>query len=142
MSEQNKQLIRCALEEVYTLDSLDVVDDLVAADFVAHSPAEEIHGPAELKQSLIELRTAFPDLHMTIENQVAEQDRVVTRWIASGTHTGPFEGLPAPGRRGTITGIDIDRIVDGRAIKCWSNTDDLGMLQQLGVIPMPDQVPG
>lgn len=142
MSEQNKHMIRRAIEEVYSQGNLDLIDELVSPDFIAHSPSEELHGPDGVKQSVMELRTAFPDLHVTIEDQVAEGDRVVTRWTATGTHTGPFRGIPPTGNRGKIAGIEIDRIVDGKAVECWSNTDDLGMLQQLGVVPAPAQVPG
>ncbi len=142
MSEQNKQLVRRAIEEVYNRGNLDLVDELVSSDFVAHTPSEEIRGPAGIKQFATALRTAFPDLQMTIEDQIADGDRVVTRWTATGTHTGPFQGIPPTGKSGKITGIDIDRIVNGKAVECWTNTDDLGLLQQLGVVPMPEQVPG
>lgn len=135
MSEQNKQLIRRAFEDVYNRGNLDLIDELVSSDFVAHSSTEDVYGPAGIKQFVTELRTAFPDLHMTIDDQVAEGDRVVTRWTATGTHTGPYRGIPPTGKQGKITGIDIDRIVDGKGVECWSNEDDLGMLQQLGVVP-------
>jgi steroid delta-isomerase-like uncharacterized protein len=142
MSEQNKQLIRRVFEEVYNQGNLDVVEDLASRDFVAHSPSEDIRGPAGVKQFVTGLRTAFPDFHTTIEDQIAEGDRVVTRFTATGTHTGTYKGMPPTGRRGTMTGIDIERIVDGKSVECWTNTDDLGLLQQLGVVPMPGQVPG
>jgi steroid delta-isomerase-like uncharacterized protein len=141
MSEQNKLLVRRAIEEIYNQGNLDVIDELIAPGFVGRSPSEEVVGPAGVRQSVIEFRTAFPDLHMTIDDQVAEQDRVVTRWTATGTHTGAFKGIPPTGRHGKITGIDIDRIVDGKAVECWTNSDDLGMLQQLGVVPTPEPAP-
>jgi steroid delta-isomerase-like uncharacterized protein len=84
------------------------------------------------------LRDAFPDVHITIEDQVAEGDRVVTRWTARGTHTGAFQGIPPTGKRGSMTGIDINRFADGKVVECWTNADDLGLLQQLGVIPTPE----
>jgi steroid delta-isomerase-like uncharacterized protein len=140
MSEQNKQLVRRAIEEVYNRGNLDLVDELVSSNFVAYSPSEEIRRPSGIKQYVTELRAAFPDLHMTIEDQVADGDRVVTRWTATGTHTGPFHGIPPTGKAGKITGIDIDRIVNGKTVECWTNSDDLGLLQQLGVVPMPEQV--
>lgn len=137
MSEQNKQLVRRVFEEVYNQGNLDVVEELASPDFVAHSPTEDVHGTAGVKQFVTDLRTAFPDLHTTIEDLIAEGDRVVARFTATGTHTGPYKGIPPTGKQGKITGIDIERIVDGKSVECWTNTDDLGMLQQLGVVPMP-----
>ena len=139
MSHHNKTLVRRSIEEVYNQGNLAVVDDLVASDFVIHLPSEEIHGPAGAKQYVAALRAAFPDLRVTIEDQFAEGDRVATRWTARGTHTGAFQGIPPTGKRGSMTGIDIDRIADGRVVECWVNSDDLGLLQQLGVIPTPGQ---
>lgn len=137
MSEQNKTIVRRAFEEVYNRGNLDIVDELVSSDFVVHASSEDIHGPTGLKLYVTALRQAFPDLHLTIDDQVAEGDRVVTRWTARGTHTGTFQGTPPTGKHGTMTGIDIDRVIDGRAVECWTNTDELGLLQQLGVVPTP-----
>ncbi len=106
----------------------------------ASPPGEEIHGREGIEQFYGALRAAFPDLRITIEDQVAEGDRVVTRWTARGTHTGAFQGIPPTGKQGRMTGIDIDRIADGKVVECWVNSDDLGLLQQLGVIPTPGQV--
>ena len=141
MSEQNKMVVRRAIEEVYNQGQLDVVDELVSDDFVVHFSSEDFHGPAAMKQYVASLREAFPDLHLTIEDQIADGDRVVTRWTARGTHLGNFQGIPPTGKLGRLTGTDIDRFVNGKAVECWTNTDDLDLLQQLGVIPRPDQVP-
>ena len=138
MSERNTNVIRRAFEEVYNQGNLELVGELVSSDFVAHMPSGDVHGPAGMKQFAAALREAFPDLEVTINDQIEEGDKVVTRWTARGTHTGTFQGIPPTGRRGAMTGIDIDRVVDGRAIECWTNTDDLGLLQQLGVVPAPD----
>ena len=140
MSEQNKMVVRRAIDEIYNQGKLDVVDELVSGDFVVHASSEDIHGPEALKQYVASLREAFPDLRLTIDDQIAEDDRVVTRWIARGTHLGTFQGIPPTGKQGSMTGTDIDRFVDGKAVECWTNTDELGLLQQLGVIPRPDQV--
>ena len=139
MSERNKIVVRRAIEEVYNQGNLDVVDDLVSSDFVAHASLEDIHGSAGMKQFVASLREAFPDLHLTIDDQVAEGDRVVTRWTAHGTHTGTFQGIPPTGKQGTMSGIDIDRVVDGKAIECWTNADYLGLMQQLGMVPVPGE---
>jgi len=140
MSEQNKMLVRRAYEEVYNQGRLELIDELVTDDFVVHVGAEDLHGPAALKEYVTMLRGGFPDLHLTIDMQVADGDIVVTRWTGHGTHTGAFQGIPPTGRRGSMTGIDIDRIHDGRTVECWTNTDELGLLQQLGVIPAPEQI--
>jgi predicted ester cyclase len=77
---------------------------------------------------------------MTVEDQVAEGDKVVTRWIAHGTQKGPFLGIPPTGKSGTMTGVEIDRFVDGKAAECWTSADYLGLMQQLGAIPEPRNV--
>jgi len=139
MSEQNKMLVRRAFEEVYNQGKLEVIDDLVASNIIVFAGPGEIRGADGLRQYVAALRTAFPDLHMTIDEQIAEGDTVVTRWTAHGTHLGPFQGIPPTGKRGSMTGIDIDRFVDGKTVECWTNADELGLLQQLGVVPGPEQ---
>lgn len=142
MSEQNKQLVRRAVEQVWNGGNLDAVDEFVASDFVIHAatPEKEVHGPEGTRQYFTMLRQAFPDLHFTIEDQVAAGDRVVTRWTATGTHNGVFQGIPPTGARAATSGIDIDRIANGKVVECWMQLDELGLLQQLGVIPAPEQV--
>ena len=140
MSEQNKAIVRRALEEGYNRGNLDAVDELVSEDFLAHTTSQDIRGAEQMKHYIRELRGAFPDLHMVIEDQVGEGDKVVTRWTASGTHTGPFQGIPPTGKHGSMSGIDIDYVVDGKAVECWTISDDLSLLQQLGVIPVPEAV--
>jgi steroid delta-isomerase-like uncharacterized protein len=140
MSEHNKMLIRRAIEEAYNQGKLEVIDELVDGDFVVHVGSQEVHGPAAMKQYVAELRGAFPDLRLTIESQIAGGDMVVTRWTARGTHTGSYQGIPPTGKQGSMTGIDIDRFDNGKAVECWTNADELGLLQQLGVIPGPEQV--
>jgi steroid delta-isomerase-like uncharacterized protein len=101
-------------------------------------PGEEIHGREGIKQFYATLRAAFPDIHFTIEDQIAEGDRVVTRWTARATHTGEYQGIPPTGKQFSLTGIDIDRIANGKVVECWPIADELGVLQQLGVIPAPE----
>jgi predicted ester cyclase len=94
-----------------------------------------------MKHFVASLRTAFPDLEVTVDDQMTTGDTVVTRWTARGTHTGPFQGIPATSRRGTMAGIDIDRIANGKTVECWSSGDYLGLMQQLGIVPIADQAP-
>lgn len=137
MSEQKKMFSRRLIEEVWSQGNFAVVDELVASDYVGHSssPAGETHGREGYRQFYAMLREAFPDIRFTIEDQITEGDKVVTRWTARATHQGEFFGIPPTGKQGTVTGISIDRITEGKVAECWTNADDLGLMQQLGVIP-------
>lgn len=136
-AESNKALARRLMEEAFNAGNIDVLDELVATGFVNHDSAapESTVGLDAARASIEGYRTAFPDLRVTIEDQIADDDRVVTRWSAKGTHQGELMGMPATGKETTVTGITIDRIVDGRIAESWTNWDTLGMLQQLGVVP-------
>lgn len=141
MSEQNKTLVRRGVEEIWNQGHFAVADEVVASDFVAHATSMngKIMGREAITQYFAALRSAFPDLEFTIEDHIAEGSRVVTRWTARGTHRGDFQGIPATGKQVCLSGIDIDRIADGQIAECWMSLDGLGLLQQLGVIPAPDQ---
>jgi len=139
MSEDNKAIVRRSFEELFNQGDLDVADEVFAPDYVGHDPAltYDMHGSEEFKHFVQMYRTAFPDLELTIEDQVAEGDEVVTRFTARGTHLGELMGIPPTGRKVSVTGISIDRLVNGKSVESWTNYDVLSMLQQLGVIPMP-----
>ena len=142
MSEQNKKLVRRAVDEVWNRGDYSRMDEYVAGDIVIHAtdPANEIHGYEGIKQFYSMLHTAFPDIHFTIEDQFAEGDRVVTRWSSQATHQGDFQGIPATGKNVRVSGIDIDRFVAGKVVECWPAVDELGLLQQLDVVPRPEPV--
>ncbi len=91
-----------------------------------------------MKQFVSGMRSAFLDLHFTIEDQIAEGDKVVTRWKASGTHRGEFQGVPPTGKQATVPGITIDRIAHGKLVEGWTNWDALGLMQRLGVVLEPE----
>jgi len=114
MSERNKAQVRRVIEEIYNRGDLAVVDELAASDLVIHASSQEIRGRDGAKQYVAALRAGFPDLHLTVEGQVAEGDMVVTRWTARGTHTGAFQGISATGKAVRVAGTDIDRIIDGK----------------------------
>jgi steroid delta-isomerase-like uncharacterized protein len=139
MSEQNKTLMRRAVEEVWNQGNVDLLNELLASDFIIHAPQAEINGREGAKQYLAMLRGGFPDILFTIEDQFADGDRVMTRWTARGTHKGAFQGIPPTGKQVRLAGTDIDRIANGKVVECWTSTDDLGLLQQLGVLPTPGQ---
>ncbi|HUG16887.1 MAG TPA: ester cyclase [Thermomicrobiales bacterium] len=140
MSEQNKVLERRLIEQVWNEGNLSVADEVVARDYTGRQSRGETRGPDGFKQYFAMLRGAFPDIHFTIEDQIAEGDRVVTRWTAHATHQGPFQGIPPTGNPGVVTGITINRIANGKLVEGWTNLDELGLLQQLGVIPAPEPV--
>jgi steroid delta-isomerase-like uncharacterized protein len=137
MSAETKAIARRLLEEAFNSGNLDVVDELVSPEFVNHDAAlpEPMLGIEGAKASIAGYRAAFPDVRLTIEQQVAEGEFVTTRWSARGTHQGDLMGIAATGKQATVTGITIDRIVDGRFVETWTNWDTLGLMQQLGVIP-------
>ena len=138
MSEHNKTLMRRAVEEVWNQGNVDILDELVASDFIIHAPQAEIHGREGAKQYLAMLRGGFPDIHFTIEDQFADGGRVMTRWTARGTHKGAFQRIPPTDKQVRLAGTDIDRIANGKVVECWTSTDDLGLLQQLGVVAGPE----
>lgn len=135
MSKQNKMLARKVFEDIQSQGNLALVDEIVAGDYVGHTPLDDIHGPEGAKQYDAMLREAFPDLQITVEDQIAEGDKAVTRWTFRGTHKGEFQGMPPTGKQVTMTGITIFRIANSKIVEGWNNPDLLGLLQQLGAIP-------
>ena len=134
-TEDNKATTRRFFEEVWNQGKLTVVDEFCAPSFIYHTPTGPIHGLEGFKQFATMYRTAFPDLHIPMEDMIAEADKVVTRWTARGTHKGDLMGIPPTGKQATTTGISIFSVANGKAVEQWANYDDLGLLQQLGVIP-------
>lgn len=136
-TQQNTNLVRRAMDEVWNRGDYSGLDEFVARDLVVHTatPGQELHGHEGVRQFYTMLRAAFPDIHFAIEDQIAADDRVVTRWSARATHQGTFNGIPPTGREITVTGIDIDRLASGKVVECWPQMDELGLLRQLGVIP-------
>jgi steroid delta-isomerase-like uncharacterized protein len=133
----NKQISRRLVEDAFNAGRTEVIDELIAPTFVNHDPSvtEDLIGPEGTKQLIEGYRTAFPDLKVTVEEQIAEGDLVATRWTARGTHRGPFLGMEPTGKQATVTGLTIDRIENGKIVESWNNWDTLGLLQQLGVVP-------
>jgi steroid delta-isomerase-like uncharacterized protein len=137
-TEQNKSIVRRWIEEGWNKHNLAVIDEVYAPNFVQHEPEPQtVNSRAALKQYVGTYLTAFPDLQLSIEDLLAEGDKVVWRFNSIGHQTGPFMGMPPTGRTGNITGIVIFRLEDSRIVEGWVNIDVLGLLQQTGVIPMP-----
>jgi steroid delta-isomerase-like uncharacterized protein len=132
----NKNVVSRFLEEVMNKGNQAVGDQLVATGFVDHSPMPGFSPDATgFKKGLAAVRAAIPDMKYTIEDIIAEGDKVVARWRASGTHKGEMFGIPPTGKSTTVTGMDIFRVANGKLVEFWLNWDQLGMLQQLGAIP-------
>ena len=133
-AEENKALVRRFLDE-QARGNLGVIDELLSPDFVDRGllPGQ---GPTreDFKRTMTEILEAFSILSFTIEDQIAEGDRVVTRWTARASHLGELNGIPPTGKQVSISGIDVDRFENGRVVECWTLQDDLGMMRQLGVI--------
>ncbi len=142
-TEENKALVRRFIEEVWSKANLAVIDELLATNFVLHNPPPEVAPDLEgYKQWVSMTHAGLSNLHSTIEDLIAEGDKVASRWTASGTHQGELMGIAPTGKQVTVTGISIDRIVGGKIAEEWGEMDMLGMMQQLGVIPPPGQAGG
>ncbi len=131
---ENKEIARRVAEDAWGEGNLDIIDEYFAADFVSHNPAiGEIRGPDEYKQQITMFRSAFSDLATTVEDQIADGDKVVQRISQTGTHEGEFMGINPTGNQVTNTGIVIGRVKNGKAVEEWPQLDMMGLMQQLGV---------
>jgi steroid delta-isomerase-like uncharacterized protein len=136
-NEDNKTLICRFFEEVYTKKNLAALEEFIAPSHIDHSAAAaglEV-GPEGSRQAIGIMLTAFPDLHVMIEDMIAEGDRVVVRMTMRGTQQGAFGSIPPTGKQVAISTIDIVRIEGGKIAEEWGIDDMLGMLQQLGLVP-------
>src|SRR5262249_40290747 len=135
--EQNKAIVRGYMEEVFNKGNIAAFDDyLTEATLFNNKPGIRQMVFGGMLQSM---RKAFPDFHMTIEDQIAEGDKVVTRVTVTGTHQGEYRGIPATGKHIKYMGIAIDRIADGKVVEMWHQADTVSMLQQIGAMPSPEQ---
>jgi steroid delta-isomerase-like uncharacterized protein len=141
-AQENKDLARRFMDEVWNKGNLDFVDEVTAPNFLSHDPAspEDVGGGVEGVRRFVEMyRSAFPDAQMSVEDVIAEGDKVVTRWTVRATHQGELMGIPPSGNRVEVMGISIDRIESGKFVETWSNYDVLGMMQQIGAVPSAEQ---
>ena len=147
-TDANKALARRVPNEVFNQGNTAAIDELFTATYLSHgrTAAEDTHGTDGFKQFVAGLRTAFPDFHQTVEDQIAEGDKVVTRLTMHGTQKGelkmgPGPAIPPTGKEFTTTGVVIDRIENGKIAETWANIDLLAVLQQLGLLPPPPAPP-
>jgi steroid delta-isomerase-like uncharacterized protein len=140
-AEENKAVARRWFEDLFNTGDLEVADEIIAPDHVNHDPTlPDIPPGSEGQKQVVNLyRGAFTNAHISIEDQVAEGDKVVTRWRGSGTHQGELMGVAPTGNQVTITGITINRVSEGKIAESWTNYDALGMMQQIGAVPEPGQ---
>jgi steroid delta-isomerase-like uncharacterized protein len=136
-AERNKAVIQRFVEEVQNKQNWDVYDELNDPEFVNHSAPPGVPADREGGKVLLQaLAAAYPDVHFTVDDMIAEDDQVVTKKTMSGTNQGDFAGIPATGKHVTLQFVDIMRIRDGRIVEHWLCMDQLSWMQQLGVIPV------
>jgi steroid delta-isomerase-like uncharacterized protein len=138
-AEGNKAIVR-RFWGVWEEGNIDLVDELLAPDYINHTPAspDQPTGPEGVKGVVAMFRSAIPDLRVVVEDMIAEGDKVVVRYTLEGTHEGELFGVPPTGQRLNIKSIAVERVSDGKIREHWRVTDSLDMMQQLGVIPAPE----
>ena len=137
--EENMRIVRRIYAEVFDRHNLDVINEYYTADFVYHSPGNPDFDRESLKQGLAAYITAFPDVRLTVEDMFAAGDRVAVRFSAVGTQRGEYLGVPPTGKQVTVTSILIHRLADGKMVEDWEWEDHLGVLQQLGIVSLPQR---
>jgi steroid delta-isomerase-like uncharacterized protein len=136
---ENLAVVRRVIDEAWNRGNLEVLDELVAANYVGHDPniPHPSRGPAGFKESVMTARTTFADFQITVEDLVAAEDRVAGRITMRGTHRGALAGLPPTGKSVEFSGMFVRRLEGGQFVEGWGITDLFGLLRQIGAIPMP-----
>jgi steroid delta-isomerase-like uncharacterized protein len=139
VADDNKRFVRRALDELYAKGDLELVEELIHADFQDHDPAhpDQPTGPESVRQTVRNLHAAFGELRFEVDDEIAEGDKVVQRVTMSGRHTGPLMGREPTGRTFEVRHVNIWRVADGKIADHWGSRDDLGLLSQLGLLPPP-----
>jgi len=128
-----KSPARRIFEELWNDRNLTVIDEIISPDYIHHDQ-QAVDIPAGIdgyRQFVDRYINAFPDLHMTVEDEIVAGDVVAVRWTVTGTHRGQLPGLPPTGKSISLTGMSIARLRDGKFVESWNNWDALGMMQQL-----------
>jgi steroid delta-isomerase-like uncharacterized protein len=140
-TEENKAIICRMTEEFYNQGNVDLAEHYFADSYVHHDPASpHVRDRDGLKQMLRAFRAGCPDLHITSDQLLAEGDMVTKRWTYHATQSGDLSGLPPTLKRITMSGLELFRLEGGKIVECWVGYDNLSLMQQLGVIPIPEQV--
>ncbi|WP_458189320.1 ester cyclase [Haladaptatus sp. NG-WS-4] len=142
--EENKDLVRRDIEEIWADGNVEVIDEVYDENFVLHDPSypNEPRSRDDYREYVELYRTAFPDSEYTAEEMVAEADTVALRYTARGTHDGELMGIEPTGEEVTVSGMELYRIEDGKIVEMWTNYDAFGVFQQLGVVPPLDELGG
>lgn len=138
MSAENKAICRRWFEEVWNQGRTATIDELLAPNVVVHGLGPDQRGPDEFKPFHRQYRASFPDIHIQVDDVVAEGDLVAVRWSGRGTHQGDHLGFKATNRPVSFSGMVFVRVKDGRLVEGWNLFDQFGMLQQLGVVSLPE----
>lgn len=135
MIAKNKAIVRRYFDEVLSAGNFELLDVLIAANYVSHYPAgyELGGGPEDVRQIVTSVRRAFPRVRFTVDDLIAEGEKVVCRWTFHGIQEGDFMGIPASGRKATVMGIAVYRIIDEQIAEAWFTWDALGLMRQLEV---------
>lgn len=141
MSAENKAIVRRLYEEIWNKRKLELINQIISPSHALQAPnvAGSAVGPEAYKLQTTLFLAGYPDLHWTVEDLIAEEDKVVACWTISGTHKGDFMGIPATNKKVSVDGMTIHHITNGKIMDSYSNWDALGMMQQLGVVPAPGQ---
>ncbi len=135
MSEENKRLVSRIYDEAISSGIYDVIDELVAPNYVSHGLPMAVSSPQEFRKSIETFRLAFPDLYMLVEEQIADGDRVSNQGYITGTHRAEFLGVPASGQQIKVNVISIWRFEDSKVAESWIQIDLLSLMQQIGAVP-------
>ena len=137
MSAENKAIVRRLCGEVWNARRLEVVNEIISPSHALHDTITEGSeiGPEAYKATVTRFLTGFPDLRFSIDDMIAEDEKLVVSWNISGTHKGEFMGIPATNKKVSVDGITIHHIVNGKIMDSYASWDVLGMIQQLGVAP-------
>jgi len=134
-AEETKAIVERFWDEVWNKKNLAIGDELLPDNVVLHNFGAVVEGREAWKRSMTPFFTGFPDLDITLEFTITEEDKVAVRWTATGTHNGDFRGIAPTGKRVRISGVAIYRVAGGKIVEGWSQPDTLGLLQQIGAIP-------
>ena len=141
MTTDTQKMVERIPLEILNKSNFGLIDEIYSPTYVEHTPQPGVPPTREgFKQTVVELKKAFPDLYYTIDDAIESGDRIVHRLTASGTMKGDFAGMPATGKHATWTEIHIGKVVNGRLTEHWGVVDQLSMLVQLGVVPSPVRV--
>ena len=138
--DEMKSIIRRLFDEGFNIGNFSLADEAIDPDYIDHSTfATPVPGVEGFKMRIANFRKTFPDAHFTVDDIFAEGDRVCFRWTMSGTDLGGFRDRPPTSRQVVVTGINIERFAGGKIVEHWSSPDNLGLFQQLGIVPSPGQ---